>query len=79
MYDKNCNFVNSALIDVEDVEKCRPYKWHIRKSNSTEYAITSLEGNKKIHLHRFVLDYDGELEVDHKNRNGLDNRKENLR
>ena len=34
---------------------------------------------KKVFLHRVVLNYFGELEIDHINLNGLDNRKSNLR
>ena len=80
--NKKCEEVARAIIDLEDVEKCSQYKWHTRRAKGdTLYVITSLkgEGNKKIHLHRFVLDYDGPLDVDHVNRNGLDNRKCNLK
>ena len=79
--DKNCNVVGYAIIDIEDVEKCKQYKWHLRKSRSISYVIASIKGeiNKKIHLHRFVLNYNGNLDVDHINMNGLDNRKSNLR
>ena len=80
--DKNCSVVGSALIDLDDVEKCKQYKWHLRRSRrQTDYVIASVRGqeNAKIHLHRLVLNYDGPLDVDHINRNGLDNRKSNLR
>jgi hypothetical protein len=39
----------------------------------------SMKGGKKAFLHRFIMDYYGKLEVDHINRNTLDNRKANLR
>ena len=77
-----CEEVGRALIDLDDVEKCKPYKWHIRQRN---YVIATVPtGNKtstiKIHLHRLVSGYDGkDLVIDHINRNPLDNRKENLR
>lgn len=76
--NKSGDDVGHAIIDLEDVEKCSQYKWHIRKGRNTNYAIASLPNNKKIHLHRFVLNYSGALDVDHRNRNGLDNRKDNL-
>lgn len=77
-----CEEVGRAIIDLDDVEKCRPYKWHIRKYG---YVVATIpEGTrfsmKKIHLHRLVSDYYGnELNIDHINRNPLDNRKSNLR
>lgn len=77
--DKTGKENGRALIDVADVEKCKKYKWHIRKSRKTNYVIASLPGNAKIHLHQYILDYYGALDIDHKNLNGLDNRKSNLR
>lgn len=69
-----------AIIDLEDVDKCKDYKWHIRRNKgNTSYVIASLPNNVKIHLHRFLIGYNGSLDVDHINRNGLDNRKTNLR
>ena len=80
LYDKNCIESGRAIIDIEDMERCKKYKWHIRKARGrTKYVIASLPNNKKLHLHRFILGYDGECDVDHINRNGLDNRKSNLR
>jgi hypothetical protein len=74
--DKQCNIVAKALIDIEDVERCKMHKWHLHKG---KYVIASLKENQKIHLHRFVLSYSGTEDVDHINRNPLDNRKCNLR
>lgn len=72
--------VSRAVIDIDDVPKCKPYKWHLRRGHGdTDYVIASLQNNQKIHLHRLVLGYDGEDDIDHINRNGLDNRKSNLR
>ena len=71
--DKNQNIKAIALIDKEDVEKCKNIKWSI---SDTGYVNGK---SKKYKLHRYILDYDGPLEVDHINRNKLDNRKENLR
>jgi len=74
--------IGHALIDLDDIEKCKQYKWHLRKG---PYVIASIpegvrSGTKKMHLHRLISDYFGnELCVDHINRNPLDNRKVNLR
>lgn len=62
-----------ALIDLDDVEKCKNIKWTI---NIDGYIRG---GSEKIRLHRLILNYDGDLDVDHINRNIFDNRKANLR
>ena len=79
--DKNCNIIGKAIIDLDDIDKCKQYKWHIRKSRNTQYVIASVRGqeNKKIHLHRLIMNYNGDLDINHINMNGLDNRKLNLR
>ena len=68
-----------AIIDKEDIDRCKQHKWHIKESRNTDYAITTINENKKIFLHRYILNYTGNLDIDHINHNGLDNRKENLR
>lgn len=77
--DKKGTITGKAIIDKEDIEKCKQYKWHIRKSLNTNYAISTLKDGKKLFLHRFILNYKGKDDVDHINHNGLDNRKSNLR
>ena len=31
--NKKCEEVGRAIIDLEDVKKCRGYKWHLRKGS----------------------------------------------
>ena len=45
--DKYCNVVDYAIIDIDDIQICKQYKWHIKYGGSTNYAIASNE-NKKI-------------------------------
>ena len=72
-----------AEIDEEDLEKVKAFKWsaHKGKSNYTKY-VHSHTGGKKILLHRFLMglgDYkDDKRIIDHKDGNGLNNKKENL-
>lgn len=72
-----------AIIDNEDFEWLNKYKWH---AGNKGYAIHSEWINNKsssIYMHRFILQkhnlYKNSLEIDHINRNKLDNRKCNLR
>lgn len=67
----------TILIDKEDLEKVSAYKWHIEHSRKNlNYAQTSLPGHT-LRLHRLIMQSD--LQIDHINHNGLDNRKCNLR
>ena len=76
--NKEQEIVGYAIIDTEDVEKCQQYKWHMKKSRNTNYVTATIDSSTKIFLHRLVLNYTGKDDIDHKNRNGLDNRKSNL-
>ena len=75
-----------VLIDIEDIEKINKYKWITKfdkKINS--YYVNAWERNKKennrkrIILHRYLTNCPQNLQVDHINRNTLDNRKTNLK
>lgn len=71
-----------AIIDQEDYEKVSQKAWYYKKSRSTGYAVWrgKINGVKStVLMHRFVLDAADTREIDHKNMNGLDNRKCNLR
>lgn len=73
-----------AVIDFEDFdERVRPYKWCVLKSKNTFYARRRRgkadgPGTESIYLHRVITNCPDGLEPDHKNGDGLDNRKENL-
>lgn len=69
--------------DIEDWDKIKDYKWHIKKSYNTFYAGAAkrLQSNMHIQIimHRVITECDSFKMVDHINGNGLDNRKDNLR
>lgn len=59
-----------AWIDLEDVERCQRYKWHLHNGG---YAVTE---RTKMLLHTYIMQFIG---IDHINHDKLDNRKINLR
>lgn len=70
-----------AVIDFEDFEKVRGFKWYAQKAGSCFYACRDVweGGNRtKLFLHRFLTNCPPDLEVHHINGDGLDNRQENL-
>lgn len=69
-----------AVVDDEDFERLNKFKW----SYAYGYAIRTIKGNgekksQTIFMHNEVLEKINGMQTDHKNRNGLDNQKENLR
>lgn len=75
-----------AIVDDEDYEKLSRYKWRVIIGRTTQYAERCEWDNKEkktitylIHREILGLDKCSNLQVDHVNHNGLDNRKENLR
>ena len=73
-----------ALVDPEDYESLARHKWHATRGRTTFYAqrkvwdpVTRREITIK--MHRQILHVRDGLLVDHVSRNGLDNRKANLR
>ena len=74
LYDKSCKEVARALIDLEDIDNVKKYKWSLRKDG----YITAYTGKTSL-LHRFIMDCPDDKVVDHINHNRLDNRKSNLR
>jgi hypothetical protein len=71
-----------AIVDPEDFERLNKHKWHATRGNNTFYAARTIRVGKKrisLKMHREVIHPPDHLFVDHINRNGLDNRKANLR
>lgn len=71
-----------TLLDDEDFEKVRAFNWYAHKMGRCWYAVRNRkmsDGPGLIRLHRVITNCPEELEVDHKNGDGLDNRRENLR
>ena len=73
------------LIDLEDKELVEQYTWHVnRPDDAGAHIVTRLPrsedpSDRKVYLHRLVVDAPTGVVVDHINQNRLDNRKSNLR
>ena len=69
-----------TLVDLADLELAKPHTWHRHKSKEGLFYARANVNGKKVYLHRFLMQAArGEL-VDHKNEDGLDNRRStNLR
>lgn len=72
-----------AIIDAEDFDWVSRYSWHFKPHGGCVGYVrsTARVGSRTIHhvLHRLVSRARPHETVDHINRNGLDNRKANLR
>jgi len=73
----------AAILDDRDFAVVSQYKWQAHVAPNTVYAYRSIYDagkRKKMYLHRFLLGIeDPKVEVDHKDRNGLNCRRYNLR
>ena len=73
-----------AIVDDDDYDELNKHKWSVLEKGNTYYAIRWMwsGGNQSgIYMHRAILGLmkgDDKI-VDHVNRNGLDNRQQNLR
>lgn len=79
-----------CLVDLSDWDRVRGYRWHAKWENREWagvrrfYAATSVRDaatgqQTKLKMHRLLIDAPDGYMVDHRNRDSLDNRRENLR
>jgi hypothetical protein len=64
-----------AAVDDEDYALLSRFKWRLAKGKGSSYAQTQLK-RRTIKMHRLIL---GGQHVDHRDGNGLNNQKHNLR
>jgi len=73
-----------ALVDDEDYDELIKHKWHAKAGRNTFYAARGVRGRngepfQMIFIHRELMKNPSDKKVDHRDENGLNNQKENLR
>ena len=72
-----------TLLDVKDYYRLRFLKWVVYGNGTNLYAIrlrlTDPNKTSTVYMHREIMNPPPDLVVDHRNCDGLDNRKQNLR
>lgn len=68
-----------ALVDDSDYELLSQWKWHAVKDKDAFYARHSVKGKKGIRMHRMIMDFPNIGMIDHKDGDGLNNQRDNLR
>lgn len=68
-----------ALVDESDAERVLKHRWHALVRKNTTYAQTHIGGHT-VFMHRFILELPPRVGIiDHRDRNGLNNQRLNLR
>lgn len=71
-----------ALVSDEDYEFISQWKWCAHKNGKTFYALRVIQKNRKqtlIYMHRVIAERMGVKNPDHADKNGLNNKRNNLR
>jgi len=77
LYNSKCKEKARAIIDAEDVERIKNYKWYL---NNQGYVTTTIK-SKKIRIQHLInnLESNRKVQIDHKDRDKLNNCKSNFR
>ena len=79
LYDIENKEKARALIDIEDIDIVKNYKWSEMGSGYVTATYYKEDLKTGILLHRLIIGLDNEIDYDHINRNRKDCRKQNLR
>lgn len=66
-----------ALVDDDDVSLLSEHEWYALKVRKTYYAVRAGPSKTIVYMHRVLMP--GYRQVDHRDGNGLNNQRENLR
>ncbi len=72
------NGTGFALVSDEDFEFLDKFIWRIHRCSHTNYATAVINGRVTF-MHDLILPVTGKFTADHKDRNGLNNQRDNLR
>lgn len=67
-----------AIIDLADLPLVAPYAWRVERGPRTSYAVSTVR-RQHLSMHRLIAAPPRELDVDHRDLNGLNNRRANFR
>lgn len=73
VFFNNCR--DYVKVDKDDFNKIKDLCWH---KNDAGYAVARTD-DKLVKMHRLLMGFPPDLDIDHINQNKLDNRKDNLR
>jgi hypothetical protein len=73
----------TAIVDDNDYDLVKGRSWYPGGGKEKKYAMSYVKNEAgeliNISMHKLILGYDGPLEIDHRNGNGFDNTRLNLR
>lgn len=70
---------HTAAVDEQDFHRVSFFNWSVCYRRRSKYADTLLPSGKRVYLHRFILNAAEGVWIDHKDGNGLNCIRENLR
>jgi hypothetical protein len=78
LYEGECTPVAKAIVDLADLELVKQHKWHRALRKGKTYVETFIK-QRGLFLHHLILPAVKGMDVDHKDGDGFNNRRGNLR